>query len=300
MFVTNLGVTSYACASEVAAGNMERDQVVNFMIQVACHVFFEFQGLIQMLPRIVDMLMPLSRIAVHLDSQSKIEPNPNDPAHCPFEVVCNSAEECKQLISKLKTVDCSKITSQFHEGPTRAFGKYVQATDALDATNGTVKVGAKLLHVIACTGEEDPVFTVAELETKLAERSDKRGAFPMRLVFSRYGHTDFFFSSSFFLLGGGGAEERDPSGCFYQEKLYLVLDSMYYSKDNCEEKPSIVWAGCTCPIISVGRSSLTMSSSTIQRTFAHVSSTACHLRSSRDRRLVSVVRQVAARAPHFS
>lgn len=170
LFIGNLGLTSYACASEVAAGNMEQSQVVNFMINVGCFVFFQFQGLIQMLPRIADMLLPLNRIAVHLDSQSKIEPNPNDPTHCPFEVVCSSEAECKKILSQLKTVECSPITQQFHEGPTRAFGQYIKTTASLTATNGTVKVGAKLLHIIARTGEEDPVFSVPELEEKFAER----------------------------------------------------------------------------------------------------------------------------------
>ena len=140
LFICNLGLTAYMCASEVAAGNMDKSQVVNFMINIGCFVFFEFQGLFKLLPRLVDILLPLNRIAVHLDSQSKIEPNPNDPAHCPFEAVCHSAEECSQLIAKLKTVDCCSVTAQFHAGPTRAFAQYIQTTDTVEATNGTVKV----------------------------------------------------------------------------------------------------------------------------------------------------------------
>ena len=44
------------------------------------------------------------------------------------------------------------------------------------------QVGAKLLHVIAHTGEEEPVFSVANLEEKLAQRN---GRYPVTLVFSR-------------------------------------------------------------------------------------------------------------------
>mmetsp|Transcript_148094 Transcript_148094/g.258357 ORF Transcript_148094/g.258357 Transcript_148094/m.258357 type:complete len:1030 (+) Transcript_148094:61-3150(+) len=172
LFIANLGLSSYACAAKVATGEMDKNQVVNFMINIGVFCFFEMQNIFRMLPQLTKVLLPLNRIVTHLSSESKIEPNPNDPQRCPIEVIAKKKEEVAELFE------------QFQDGKNFV----TMATQrTINGTNGQVKFGAKLLMFVQPTGEEDPVQSVEDLKKKHAA-----AGLPLRITFSRFHVPDEF------------------------------------------------------------------------------------------------------------
>ena len=80
LLIAGVGFVTYVCASDVAAGRMHAADVPNYVIKVGIHLRFCFQDLIELFPKVMQMLMPLNRVVDHLSSTSFIEPNPNSPA----------------------------------------------------------------------------------------------------------------------------------------------------------------------------------------------------------------------------
>ena len=56
---------------------MQASDVPFFTVTIGFHITFGFKELIDMMPRVLKMMLPLYRVLDHLSSRSQIEPNPN-------------------------------------------------------------------------------------------------------------------------------------------------------------------------------------------------------------------------------
>ena len=101
VFVFNLGFINYLVAKNVADGTMDANNTTVFMITIAFHVLGSINDLMRIIPELIDMMKPLGRIANQLAAASTIEPNPNDPTHCPLEVVIKSDQELEAVMAQL-------------------------------------------------------------------------------------------------------------------------------------------------------------------------------------------------------
>ena len=77
LLLSNIAFVTYACARKCAMGEMRAEDVPFFTVTVGFHITFNFKNLIDMMPRMLKMLLPLYRVLEHLSSRSTIEPNPN-------------------------------------------------------------------------------------------------------------------------------------------------------------------------------------------------------------------------------
>ena len=77
LLLSNIAFVTYACARKCASGEMKAEDVPFFTVTVGFHITFNFKNLIDMMPRLLKMLLPLYRVLDHLSSKSAIEPNPN-------------------------------------------------------------------------------------------------------------------------------------------------------------------------------------------------------------------------------
>ena len=77
LLLSNIAFVTYACARKCASGEMKAEDVPFFTVTVGFHITFNFKNLIDMMPRLLKMLLPLYRVLDHLSSRSTIEPNPN-------------------------------------------------------------------------------------------------------------------------------------------------------------------------------------------------------------------------------
>eukprot|EP00746_Dinoflagellata_sp_MGD_P090748 gnl/MRDRNA2_/MRDRNA2_35865_c0_seq1.p1 gnl/MRDRNA2_/MRDRNA2_35865_c0~~gnl/MRDRNA2_/MRDRNA2_35865_c0_seq1.p1 ORF type:complete len:1032 (+),score=251.92 gnl/MRDRNA2_/MRDRNA2_35865_c0_seq1:100-3195(+) len=170
IFLCNVAFVAYLCAAKVASGAMKAEDVGVVCVLIGLHIQGGINHNFELLPKVMEMLIPLYRIIDHFSAESKIEPNPNIPGTGPTKVFVNSLQEMQTICKSLETVKGSKEDR---------FDSFVRAKEGISSSTPTekdVKVGRRLLS-FSIDDEKTPVFTVDELQ--------ELRVFPLTLLFSR-------------------------------------------------------------------------------------------------------------------